>query len=66
MNNDNTSFKISSSNPCSTNSTPSKDRGTCVRKSNETKNKMHNLIIKCEKVKIKNSSLDGLPVLIEL
>lgn len=66
VNSDNTSFKMSSSNPCSTNWTPSKDGGTCMRKSNETKNKMHNLIIECEKVRIKNSSLDGLPILIEL
>jgi hypothetical protein len=66
VNSDNTSLEISFSNPCSTNSTPSRDGGTCMRKSNETKNKMHNLRIECEKVRIKNNSLDGLPILIKL
>jgi hypothetical protein len=51
---------------CSINSAPSKDGGTCRRKLNERKNEMHNLRTKCEKEKVKNTSIDGLHVLTKL
>jgi hypothetical protein len=57
-----TSSKFSSSNFCSINLAPSKDGGTCMRKLNEKKRKMHNLKTKCGKKLVKNISIDGFPI----
>jgi hypothetical protein len=62
MKNENTSLKSFSNSLCSTNSTPSKDGGTCRRELIERKWKMHNLRTKCEKQKVWNTSIDGLSV----
>jgi hypothetical protein len=51
VNSENTSSKFSSNSLCSIISTPSIDGGTYRKELNERKNKMHNLIIECEKEK---------------
>jgi hypothetical protein len=53
-------FKMSNVNHLSSNHALPK------RELNEKKSKIHNLKIKCEKKKVKNAFVDGLPVSIEL
>jgi hypothetical protein len=64
--NENISSKFSSNSICLINSALSKDGGTCRRELNERENKMHKLRTKCEKERIKNTYVDGLPILTKL
>jgi hypothetical protein len=66
VNSENTFTKFSFNNLCSINSTLSTNGGTCRKILNEGNNKIHNLIIECEKEKNKNTSMDRLPILTKL